>query len=289
MAAQRICIVGVGLLGGSIGLAAKAHLDGCVVTGWGHRRSTLNRAREIGAIDIAAPSLAEAVAGASLVVLCTPVGAFEAMLRGMAPALAPGTVVTDVGSTKRTVVRLARRLLPRGSHFVGSHPMAGSEKRGVDFARTDLFDGALCITTPSPGTSAAALRTVERFWRALGMRICRLSPQEHDSLLADISHLPHAVAAALVAMQSERGMRLAGKGFLDTTRIAGGDGRLWRDILLDNRDNLRGALARLRRQLAALEELLDPARTDELAAWLDAAAARRQHVLRRKLREVSPD
>lgn len=289
MAAQRICIVGVGLLGGSVGLAAKSRLDGCVVAGWGHRPSTLAKARDIGAIDIAAPSLPQAVADASLVVLCTPVGAFETMLRAMAPALTPGTVVTDVGSTKRSVVRLAARLLPRGTHFVGSHPMAGSEKRGIDFARTDLFDGALCITTPAPATSAAALRTVERFWRALGMRICRLSPEQHDSLLADISHLPHAVAAALVAMQTDRAMKLAGKGFLDTTRIAGGDGRLWRDILLDNRDNLRNALNRLRQQLAALDELLHPARAEELAAWLDAAAQRRQHVLRQKLREVSPD
>jgi len=289
MTPQRICIIGVGLLGGSVGLAAKSRLAGCEVVGWGHRRSTLVRARAIGAIDRIAPAPQQAVAGASLVVLCTPVGVFETVLREMSPHLAPGTIVTDVGSTKRSVVELAGRLLPAGVHFVGSHPVAGSEKRGIDFARTDLFENALCITTPDGRTDARALRAVERFWRTLGMRVCRLSPEEHDMLLADISHLPHAVAAALVAMQSEEGMKLAGKGFLDATRIACGDGRLWRDILLDNRDNVLAAIGRLKASLAELEQLLDPARGDELAAWLDRAAQRRARALRRKLREVSPD
>src|SRR6185437_16261614 len=117
---------------------------------------------------------------------------------------------------------------------VGSHPMAGSEKRGVEYARTDLFENATCILTPTPQTDAGALAAIERFWQSIGMRTVKLSPEDHDRHLADISHLPHAIAAALIAMQTDAALPLAGKGFLDATRIAGGDGALWRDILHDN-------------------------------------------------------
>lgn len=289
MGFERISIVGVGLLGGSVGMAAKAFVNGCQVVGYGHRAATLEKAVEVGAIDRGESDLAAAVKGCDLVVLCTPVGLFGEMLKRMAGALEAGTVVTDVGSTKGSVVRLAGKWLPRGVRFVGSHPMAGSEKRGVEFARPDLFQNAVCITTPTAKTDPQALEAVEGFWRALGMRMTRVSPREHDRLLADVSHLPHAVAAALVAMQKEEGLALAGKGFLDTTRIAGGDGGLWRDIFLDNRINLKASLKRLRKRMEELEKLLEEEKGEALAAWLDRAAARREEVLRQKLREVNPD
>jgi prephenate dehydrogenase len=217
------------------------------------------------------------------------VGVFARLIEQMAKVLSPGTIVTDVGSTKRSVVRVAEGNLPSGIHFVGSHPMAGSEKRGIEYARTDLFQNALCITTPTQRTDAGALKVVERFWKSMGMSVIRLSPEDHDRLLADISHLPHAVAAAMITMQHEGAMRLAGKGFLDATRIAGGDGALWRDILLDNQDNLRSSVRRLKEHLAELESLLDPSCGKELAHWLDQAAGRREELLKLKLREVSPD
>jgi len=194
--------------------------------------------------------------------------------------------VTDVGSTKRSVVELAERILPRSARFVGSHPMAGSEKRGVEFARADLFQAARCIITPTDHTDAAALAEVESFWRLLGMQTTRMSPQDHDRLVCDVSHLPHAIAAALVAMQSDDAFTLAGKGFLDTTRIAGGDGGLWRDILHDNRDNLLHGLHRFREQLDRLEHLLSPAESDALARWLDDAAKRRKKLFAEKIREM---
>jgi prephenate dehydrogenase len=286
MQPKRISILGVGLLGGSIGLAVKSRINDCEVVGYGHRRSTLDKAIEIGAIDRADEGLSSAVEGADLVVLCTPVGLFRPILEEISGKLAAGTVVTDVGSTKRSVVRDAGQILPPAVHFVGSHPMAGSEKRGVEYARTDLFESARCITTPTEGTDAGALETVEALWRAIGMRITRVGPEEHDRLLSEVSHLPHAVAAALVAMQTEAGSKLAGRGFLDATRIAGGDGSLWRDIFIDNRDNLLSAIGRLKDELAQVEAMLKNSDAGGLAEWLDAAAARREELAREKLREL---
>jgi prephenate dehydrogenase len=286
---DRIAILGVGLLGGSLGMAIKAAFEECEVVGFGHRQSTLDRALEIGAIERGTGKLAEAVRDCGLIVLCTPVGLFERLLTEMAPALAAGAIVTDVGSTKRSVVRMAEKTLPASVHFVGSHPMAGSEKRGVEYARADLFDQALCITTPTGKTDPAALAAVEDLWQAVRMRVVRLSPEDHDRFLADVSHLPHALAASLVTMQEAAALPLSGKGFLDTTRIAGGDGELWRDILLDNRDNLRAALDRLKLTLAQLERMLEAGDGQLLAAWLNNAARRREEVLKQKLRDVMPD
>jgi prephenate dehydrogenase len=170
----------------------------------------------------------------------------------------------------------AEQTLPAGVHFVGSHPMAGSEKRGVQFASADLFQDAVCITTPTPRTSPEALGKTEEFWGRLGMEVYRVSPEEHDRRLADISHLPHALAAALVAMQDDASLRLTGRGFLDVTRIAAGDGGLWRDILVDNRDNLRDSIRRLQQHLDTLLSRLNAADAEGVKDWLDAAAARRQ-------------
>jgi len=289
MVIRRMSVLGVGLLGGSIGLAAKAALSNLEIVGYGHRKSTLERAVEVGAIDRFATKVSDAVEGADLVVLCTPVGFFEPLLREMVNVLKAGAVVTDVGSTKRSVVRLAEENLPSGVHFVGSHPMAGSEKRGVEFARADLFQNAMCILTPTVKTDAAVVNGVEAFWKSLGMRTTRLPPDEHDQLLAEVSHLPHALAAALVTLQSEKALTLAGKGFLDATRIAGGDGALWRDILMDNRDNILASIGALKKHLGELERLLGGDGRDALAKWLDRAATRRAKLLEQKLREINPD
>lgn len=230
----------------------------------------------MGAVDEMYDDPAAAVRDADLVILCTPVGTFPQILTAIGPALADGAIVTDVGSTKASVVEAAGRILPRTVRFVGSHPMAGSEKRGVEFARADLMNGALCIVTPDASTDLEALNAVESFWRLLGMRTTRVSPVEHDRRLADISHLPHAVAAALVMMQDEGSFDLSGKGFADVTRIAAGDGGLWRDILLDNRDHVIGGIERLSGQLAKLAAALRNGDGDAVKSWLDNAARRRE-------------
>jgi len=289
MSIQRISILGTGLLGGSIGLALKSISSDYHITGYGHKESTIQRAVEVGAIDRGTTDLQEAVADAQGVILCTPVGVFGEILLKISPALKPGAIVTDVGSTKRSVVSLAEQHLPIGVHFVGSHPMAGSEQRGVEFARTDLFHKNLCIVTPTEKTDPAALAAVEDLWRQIGMRITHLSPEEHDRLLAHISHLPHLVAAALVALQPQAALGLSGKGFLDTTRIAGGDGGLWRDILLDNRDNLAESVGQFKAQLDAVLEMLRNNQTEPLRQWLDHAAGRREQLLQQKLRELNAD
>lgn len=289
MQLHRMSIIGVGLLGGSIGLAVKSILSDCEIIGYGHRQQTLERACEIGAIDRGTVDLAEAVARADLIILCTPVGRFTEILRQMSQALKAGAIVTDVGSTKASVVEAASKILPNTVEFVGSHPIAGSEKRGIDFARADLFQNALCILTPTPQTNPAALSAVETFWQTLGMRTCRMTPADHDRALAEVSHLPHALAAALVAMQSDEAMQLAGKGFLDTTRIASGDGGLWRDIFVDNAANMRLAIGKIRAMLNQFERLLEPDKAEDLRRWLDEASAKREALLTEKLREVTPD
>lgn len=276
MPPKRISILGVGLLGGSVGLAAKAAIKDCQIIGYGHRKSTLDAAVAMAAIDQGFEDATAAVKGADLVILCTPVGLFGDLLATIAPAISPTALVTDVGSTKRSVVELAAKHLRQPGRFVGSHPMAGSEKRGVEFARADLFRQAHCLTTPTDRTDAAALEEVESFWRLLGMRLTRLSPQRHDELLAQMSHLPHALAAALVAIQTPQALALCGKGFLDSTRIAGGDGGLWRDIFIDNRDNLSAALRRLGDELIDLSRFLDRDDSEAVKEWLDNAAAIRQ-------------
>jgi prephenate dehydrogenase len=187
------------------------------------------------------------------------------------------------------VVRSAESTLPKEIRFVGSHPIAGSEKRGVEFSRADLFSNQLCLLTPTGKTDGDALQLVEQFWKSLGMRVQRLSAEDHDRLLADVSHLPHLLAAALVAMQEDAGLELSGKGFLDTTRIAGGDGGLWRDIFLDNADYLKAGIARLKSQLANAEAMLDGKNAEALRNWLDSAAKRREELLQKKLREINPD
>ena len=286
---RQVAILGVGLLGGSIGLALRSASQGSRIIGYGHRRGSLETAKEMGAIDEWRLEPEAAVADCDLVILCTPVGVFEPLIRQIAPALTKGAIVTDVGSTKRSVVRFAEAHLPGSVRFIASHPIAGSEKRGVEYSRADLFSNRLCILTPSAKTEAAPLKRIEKFWKLLGMRTLRLSPKEHDRLLADISHLPHLLAAALVAMQDDAGLKICGKGFLDTTRIAGGDGALWRDIFLDNADNLKSAIHRLKSQLDAVQRMLEIRSDAALRDWLDAAARRREKVLRKKLREINPD
>jgi prephenate dehydrogenase len=276
MPPKRLSILGVGLLGGSLALAAKKLIKGCEIFGYAHRPETLEAARKSGMLDQGFDRPEPAVDGADLVVLCTPVSLLSPLLQRISGSLANGAIVTDVGSTKRSVVEAGERLLQGERYFVGSHPMAGSEKRGLHFASADLFLGATCILTPTERTHAPALQKVDEFWRILGMNTTRLSPAEHDQLLSDISHLPHAVAAALVAMQLDRAMALSGKGFQDLTRIAAGDGALWRDILLDNRDSVRQSIHGLRKELQRLENMLENTSSDELRQWLDRAAGRRR-------------
>jgi len=257
----NITIIGVGLLGGSVGLAAKACAPAVRVVGVGRRSESLDAARRVGAIDEGSLDAVAAVAEADLVVLATPVGAFEGHLQAVAGALRAGAVVTDVGSTKAQVVRCAQRLLAGrrrdGVAFVGSHPMAGSQFRGPEHARADLFQDATCILTPTAACRPEAVRAVEDFWRALGMNTVRMTPAAHDRAVARISHLPQAVSTLLMGLPTDAQLRVAAGGFASMTRLAGSDPEMWRDIFATNRNEILAALRGFQGRLDGLVRLLE--------------------------------
>jgi len=279
----------VGLLGGSIGLALRAAGFTGRLVGIGRRMSSLKKALAVDAVDEVTRDVG-AVAGAQLVILCTPISQFGPLLERMAPALKPGTYVTDVASAKVEVVRLAGRMLPRDVHFIGSHPMAGSEKAGVEFARADLFQRALCLVTPTARTSAGTVRWVRSFWEVLGGRTVVLSPQRHDELLARVSHLPHAVAAALVALAERKSaIDLAGPGFADTTRIASGEPGMWVDIFGANRKAMLRATDELIDELKRFRGYLNRKDMHALLKWLNARKRTRDRwVAQRYRKQVLP-
>jgi prephenate dehydrogenase len=272
----RISIIGLGLIGGSLAMAIRAGLSDCQITGYDAQANAMDEAMAAGVIDQTAQSAAMACEGADCVVVCVPVGGMSGILEEIAGYLEPGAVVTDVCSTKRSVVAMAGRLLPAAVHFVGSHPMAGRELSGLGAARPDLFNAALCLTTPIDQTDLSALEKVEAFWRSLGAKTVRLSPEEHDRLVAQISHLPHLLASALVNSVSKEALQIAGPGFRDATRIAAGDPALWRQILEDNARQVRAALCQLRRELDAVDIMLEQSQGDDLQTWLATAALRRR-------------
>ena len=257
---QRLAIVGVGLLGGSIALAARAHGVARHIVGIGRDRARLDAPLRAGAVDRVTTDLTAGVRDADVVVFSANVLANEQLLAAAWNAVAPSAVVTDVGSTKRGIVAAAERLAvgsPR--RFVGSHPMAGSEKSGYAVARADLFQGATVIVTPSDASEPAAVKTVTTFWEALGGRVSALDPDVHDQIVAAISHLPHVAAWALVDAVTRfepAALGFAARGFKDTTRIAAADPAMWTEILLGNRDAIVAGLAAYRGALGELERLI---------------------------------
>jgi prephenate dehydrogenase len=257
---QRLAVVGLGLLGGSAAKAARAHRLAHEIVGIGRDAGRLQPALHDGTLDRATTDLAAGVAGADFVLLAVPVLAIERLLPPVARAAAPGAVVTDVGSTKARIVRAAAGVGGRpGWHFVGAHPMAGSEKSGYAVARADLFDGATVIVTPSESTEPRAVKAVTQFWEALGARVTTLDPEAHDRAVAAVSHLPHLVACALVeavARFEPAALEVAARGFKDTTRIAAADADVWSEIFLANREAVAASLAAFRGALDDLERLV---------------------------------
>jgi prephenate dehydrogenase len=273
---RHVTIIGVGLVGGSIGLALKRRLPGVRVAGVGRRRGSLREAMKARAIDTAHLEAGEAVLQSDLVILATPVGAFEGYLRAVRPLLKAGAWVTDVGSTKAETVRSAERVLgPRGP-FIGSHPMAGSERKGPAHARADLFEGATCILTPTASTPPALVVRARRLWRMLGMKVLRMTPAAHDRAAAVVSHLPHAVSAVLMLLPRDRDLPLAASGLRDMTRLAAGDPEVWRDILLSNRREVLRAVERFARSLARLRDLAARGDADGILRFLQRAQQRRE-------------
>jgi prephenate dehydrogenase len=252
-----VAIVGVGLIGGSIGLALKARKLAGRVIGAGRSAASLAEAKRLHAIDEATTDLAAAVHAADLVVVATGVASIPGILEEVDAAVRPGTLLTDAGSTKgRIVAAWEKRRRSRRGRFVGAHPVAGSHRRGPAAADPQLFTGRVSIVTPAAATPAADVEAIGGFWSALGATVCIMTPREHDRILAMTSHAPHVIAAAIAAATPPEARRFTAGGWRDTTRIAAGDPDLWADILLDNAAPVARALSRIagvtEKMLAAL-------------------------------------
>lgn len=280
---EKVVIVGPGLIGGSVGLGLRqAGAADCIV-GVGHRESSLQEALQIGAIDEGVLSVEEAAPGADLVMLTTRVGLIPEMAARAAPLMRAAGILTDVGSTKAQITeRIEAALAKSGVGFVGGHPIAGSEKRGIAAARADLFQAAVCILTRTPGTNPAHLERISELWRTLGAEVLVMSPEQHDCILAQVSHLVHVAAAALVNAASDEALGHAARGFLDTTRVASGDPAVWRDICLSNGKELTAALRALRGALDDFCRAVESADADALQDLLVRAKRRRNELLNEK-------
>jgi prephenate dehydrogenase len=281
---RQITVVGVGLLGGSVGLAAKAAYEGVRVVGVGWRQSSLDKAVECGSIDQGGTDTTSAVREADLVVLATPLGVYPKQLAAIAAGLKCGATVTDVGSTKAGVAAQAARVFGPAGPFVGSHPMAGSERRGVEFARADLFCNATCIVASGPSSPKGHVRRVCDFWQKLGAVVVRMPPREHDAAVGRVSHLPHLLASMIVRLQNPASLALAGPGFVDTTRIASGDAAMWREILLSNRPAMLKALDDAAGELATLREMLAERNEPALEEYLRQAKSVRDALVATRLK-----
>jgi prephenate dehydrogenase len=280
---EQLGLIGCGLMGGSFALALKR--AGLVkrVVGYSKSPSTTERARQLGVIDVEAPSALLAVSGADIVLIAVPVSATESTFKAIKHLISPKTLIMDVGSTKRDVVDAARRALREhiGS-FVPAHPIAGKEVAGVEHADPDLYSGKQVILTPIERTQTAQLQQAVDVWTALGCRVLQMSPESHDAAFAAVSHLPHLIAFALmnsIAGQPEGKdfLSLAGPGFRDFTRIAASDPLVWRDILISNREELLAQAKIFQRNLQALELMISSGNGEALEGLIEQASQARAH------------
>ncbi len=248
MHCRKVALIGIGLLGGSIGLALKQRRLADFVSGYVRRDASVVECQTLGLADQITTNVHEVVAEADLVILCTPISQMRPLAATFAPSLKKGALLTDVGSVKNGLVEALEPLaIQAQASFVGSHPMAGAEKAGPRAARADMFQNAVCVVTRTPRTNPEALRQLESFWSSLGMKVMQLAPDRHDDLVSRSSHLPHVVAAELAnyvlnpALPVEQA-ELCATGFRDGTRIASGSPEMWRDIAIENRVNLARVL-----------------------------------------------
>ena len=252
---RQVTIIGVGLIGGSLGMAIKKNRVAQEVVGLSHRHTSLVYALKNNAIDKAFYDIKKAVEHADLVVMATPVNSIVSLLPMVGRYLKRGCIVTDVGSTKAAIVETAEKNLT-SAFFVGSHPLAGSEKRGAEFASPDLFQNSLCLMTPNERTNRFADERVRALWIRLGAVVKTLPPSEHDKILAYISHLPHLVAYALMGAIPSEYLSYAAQGLKDTTRIASSSAHIWNDICLLNSQNVLHSLDELVKTLSLLRKYI---------------------------------
>jgi cyclohexadieny/prephenate dehydrogenase len=260
---HHVALIGLGLIGSSLSHAMRRRGLAARITGHAKSEATRKAAERLKLCDAVYADPAEAVVGADLVILCTPVGSYGALAKAIAPVLMPGATITDVGSVKAAVVRDIAPHLPENVHFIPGHPIAGTEHSGPEAGFAELFDGRWCILTPLPGADAEAVSRLERFWQACGASVELMTPEHHDLVLAIVSHVPHLIAYNIVGTASDleqvtqkEVIKFSASGFRDFTRIAASDPTMWRDVFLNNREAVLEMLARFVEDLTSLQRAI---------------------------------
>jgi cyclohexadieny/prephenate dehydrogenase len=280
----RLTIIGPGLIGGSIARAARAYggIAGEIIVS-SRSQKTLDRVAELGFADIIESNPAKAAEDADCVILCSPVGTYAALAEAITPALKPGAIISDVGSTKQSVIRDIGPFVPAGVHFVPAHPMAGTEFSGPDSGFAELFQGRWSLLTPPAGTEEAAIQKIEALWRQTGAQTARMDAAHHDRVLAIVSHLPHLIAFTICGTADDLAdetrqevLQFAATGFRDFTRIAASDPEMWRDVFLNNKDAILEMLARFSEDAQAMARAI---------RWGDTAYIEDKIVRSRKIRQ----
>lgn len=293
---ERMALIGIGLIGSSISLAARRGGLVGTVTGSARTRETVDTALRLGLIAQGFASASEAAADADLVVLCVPVGACGQIAREIAPALKPGAILTDVGSVKAAIVRDVAPHVPDGVHFVPAHPIAGTEQSGPESGFAELFDGRWCILTPDAQTDPAAVEKLRAFWQALGSNVEIMSAEHHDLVLAITSHVPHLIAFNIVNTAAHLGrvtnsevIKFSAGGFRDFTRIAASDPVMWRDVFLNNKEAVLEMLGRFSEDLTALQRAIRFGEADTLRRVFTEARAIRRGIIQAGQDTAAPD
>jgi prephenate dehydrogenase len=282
---KQLSIIGLGLLGSSVSLAVLRSFARVNVIGYSHRPSTRNKARKLAVSSDIVDSLKSSVARADLVILATPILTFERIFSEISDSLPDGCIVTDVGSTKMLPHRWATKNLPKGVHYIGSHPITGSEQRGIEFARDDLFEGAICILTTTKKTDPQALQTLKSFWSKLGCSVKLMTPKVHDRIFANVSHLPHIAAAALINANNKEELKFAGKGFIDTSRIASGPANIWSDVLLTNVNNTTKGIEKFIVELVKIKKAIKKENKQKIEQLLEKARTKRAILIKYKYKK----
>ena len=281
---NRMIIVGVGLIGGSLAMASRRKGLVKEIIGVGRSTANLREAVRLKIIDSYTFDISEAVKGADLIVLSTPVGSFERLVKQMRHSLNKGAIITDAGSVKGGMVIRLERLLPKGTYFVGGHPIAGKEKSGVKAATDRLFEGTKCILTPTKKTDASALKKIKALWKSVGAEVVLMDPMLHDKALGAVSHLPHVAAYSIVNTAAEikkdgnNFIAFSGGGFKDFTRIAASSPEMWRDIFLSNRENLVNMISLYQKNLEKLKRYIKDKDSKRLIKELEKAKAVRDRL-----------
>jgi cyclohexadieny/prephenate dehydrogenase len=293
---RKIALIGIGLIGSSIALAARRQGLVEVISISTRKQETLDEARELGLGDVYTLDAAEAVRGADLVIICTPVGAYEGVIKAVAPALEPGAILSDVGSVKGHVVKVLEQHVPDGVSFIPGHPIAGTEHSGPSAGFAELFAGRWCVLTPGPEVDPAKTEKLAGFWRAMGSQVEVMDAQHHDMVLAITSHIPHLVAYNIVgtvadleaATQSEV-IKFSASGFRDFTRIAASDPVMWRDVFLTNRDAVLEMLGRFSEDLSVLQRAVRTGDGPALEAMFTRTRAIRRSIISAGQETAAPD